>query len=112
MSFASPEKEKYFLFIYEVITWEKILKRASNYYSPRSVTAVLPVARSDAHAFEPDWVIEFQAIGLHVDVSSWESQHSSCFFLCFPQLGASQFSVRVVRGAVQESPRHASRHAQ
>jgi len=29
MSFASPEKEKYFLFIYEVITWEKILKRAT-----------------------------------------------------------------------------------
>jgi hypothetical protein len=23
LSFASPEKEKYFLFIYEVITWEK-----------------------------------------------------------------------------------------
>jgi len=29
LSFASPEKEKYFLFIYEVITWEKILKRAT-----------------------------------------------------------------------------------
>jgi len=29
VSFASPEKEKYFLFIYEVITWEKILKRAT-----------------------------------------------------------------------------------
>jgi hypothetical protein len=23
LSFASPEKENYFLFIYEVITWEK-----------------------------------------------------------------------------------------
>jgi hypothetical protein len=23
LSFASPEKEKYFLFIYEVITWKK-----------------------------------------------------------------------------------------
>jgi hypothetical protein len=33
MSFASPEKEKYFLFIYEVFTLEKILKRCSNHYS-------------------------------------------------------------------------------
>jgi hypothetical protein len=32
LSFASPEKEKYFLFIYQVITWEKILKRSRNYY--------------------------------------------------------------------------------
>jgi len=32
MSFASPEKEKYFLFIYEVITWEKFHKRAANHY--------------------------------------------------------------------------------
>jgi len=29
LSFVSPEKEKYFLFIYEVITWEKILKRGT-----------------------------------------------------------------------------------
>jgi hypothetical protein len=29
LSFASPEKEKYFLFIYDVITWEKISKRSS-----------------------------------------------------------------------------------
>jgi len=28
----SPEKEKYFLFIYEVITWEKIYKRSTIYY--------------------------------------------------------------------------------
>jgi hypothetical protein len=34
LSFASPEKEKYFLFIYEVITWEKFNKRPSNYYWP------------------------------------------------------------------------------
>ena len=32
LSFASPEKEKYFLFIYEVITWEKIYKRSTNPY--------------------------------------------------------------------------------
>jgi hypothetical protein len=32
LSFASPEKEKYFLFIYEVITWGKILKRPSIHY--------------------------------------------------------------------------------
>ena len=33
LSFASPEKEKYYYFIYDVITWEKILKRSSTYYS-------------------------------------------------------------------------------
>jgi hypothetical protein len=33
LSFASPEKEKYYYFIYDVITWEKILKRSSIYYS-------------------------------------------------------------------------------
>ena len=32
LSFASPEKENYFLFIYEVITWEKIYKLPSIYY--------------------------------------------------------------------------------
>ena len=32
LSFASPEKEKYFLFIYEVITWEIFHKRAANHY--------------------------------------------------------------------------------
>jgi len=32
LSFASPEKEKYFLFIYEVITWEKFHKRCRLYY--------------------------------------------------------------------------------
>ena len=30
LSFASPEKEKYFLFIYEVITWEKRKKSLAN----------------------------------------------------------------------------------
>jgi len=29
LSFASPEKEKYFLFIYEVITWGKKKKNAA-----------------------------------------------------------------------------------
>jgi len=38
LSFASPEKEKYFLFIYKVITWEKILKRATIHYWQRSLT--------------------------------------------------------------------------
>jgi hypothetical protein len=33
LSFASPEKEKYHYFIYDVITWEKFLKRFSTYYS-------------------------------------------------------------------------------
>ena len=33
LSFASPEKEKYYYFIYDVITWEKNLKRSSTYYS-------------------------------------------------------------------------------
>jgi hypothetical protein len=32
MSFPSPEKEKYFLLIYEVITWEKFHKRATIHY--------------------------------------------------------------------------------
>ena len=29
-SFTSPEKENYLFYIYEVITWEKILKRGTN----------------------------------------------------------------------------------
>jgi len=29
--FCFAEKEKYFLFIYEVITWEKFHKRAANH---------------------------------------------------------------------------------
>ena len=33
LSFASPEKEKYYYFIYDVITWEKFHKRSSTYYS-------------------------------------------------------------------------------
>jgi hypothetical protein len=33
LSFASPEKEKYFLFIYELITWEKEKLRCRIYYS-------------------------------------------------------------------------------
>jgi len=32
LSFASPEKEKYFLFIYEVITWDFFLKRFNIHY--------------------------------------------------------------------------------
>ncbi len=32
LSLASPEKEKYFLFIYDVITWEIFYKRAANHY--------------------------------------------------------------------------------
>ena len=32
LSFASPEKEKYLFYIYEVITWEKFHKRAANHY--------------------------------------------------------------------------------
>ena len=32
LSFASPEKEIFFLFIYEVITWEKFHKRAAIHY--------------------------------------------------------------------------------
>ena len=32
LSFASPEKEKYFLFIYEVITWGKRKKSSAIYY--------------------------------------------------------------------------------
>jgi hypothetical protein len=35
LSFASPKKEKYFLFIYEVITWEKRKKSPANHYSQR-----------------------------------------------------------------------------
>jgi hypothetical protein len=31
--FASPEKEKCYLFIYEVITWEFFYKRSANHYS-------------------------------------------------------------------------------
>jgi hypothetical protein len=31
-SFASPEKEKYFLFIYEVITWGKRKKSSAIHY--------------------------------------------------------------------------------
>jgi len=33
LSFASPEKENYYIYIYEVITWEKFHKRAANHYS-------------------------------------------------------------------------------
>jgi hypothetical protein len=33
LSFASPEKENYYFYIYDVITWEKILKRCRHYYS-------------------------------------------------------------------------------
>jgi len=29
---VEPEKEKYFLFIYEVITWEFFLKRSTIHY--------------------------------------------------------------------------------
>ena len=32
LSFASPEKEKCFLFIYEVITWEFFYKRSTIHY--------------------------------------------------------------------------------
>ena len=32
MSFASPEKEKYLFYIYDVITWEKKLKFSDDYY--------------------------------------------------------------------------------
>ena len=32
LSFASPEKEKYFVYIYDVITWEKLYKRFRLYY--------------------------------------------------------------------------------
>jgi len=35
VSFASQEKEKYFVFIYEVISWGKILKRPTIHYSFR-----------------------------------------------------------------------------
>jgi hypothetical protein len=34
-SFTSPEKEIYYLFICDVITWGKILKLSSNYYCRR-----------------------------------------------------------------------------
>jgi hypothetical protein len=33
-----PEKEKYYYFIYDVITWGKILKRSSTYYSHTHTT--------------------------------------------------------------------------
>ena len=33
LSFASPEKENYLFYIYEVITWEKIYKRSAIHYS-------------------------------------------------------------------------------
>jgi hypothetical protein len=32
MSFASPGKENYYIYIYAVITWEFFSKRSSNYY--------------------------------------------------------------------------------
>jgi hypothetical protein len=32
LSFASPEKENYYIYIYAVITWEFFYKRSSNYY--------------------------------------------------------------------------------
>ena len=32
LSFASPEKEKYFVYIYDVIAWEKLYKRFRLYY--------------------------------------------------------------------------------
>jgi hypothetical protein len=33
LSFASPEKENYYIYIYAVITWEIFHKRAANHYS-------------------------------------------------------------------------------
>ncbi len=43
LSFASPEKEKYYLFIYEVITLENFLKRATIHYwgGDRSIPTVV-----------------------------------------------------------------------
>jgi hypothetical protein len=35
LSFASPEKENYYIYIYAVITWEIFYKRPSNYYCGR-----------------------------------------------------------------------------
>jgi hypothetical protein len=43
----APEKEKYYYFIYDVITWEKIYKRSSTYYYP------LMCARPHAYALNP-----------------------------------------------------------
>ena len=34
LSFASPEKENYYFFIHDVITWEKGKKGAEQYYLP------------------------------------------------------------------------------
>ena len=41
LSFASPEKEKYLFYIYEVITWENFHKEARIYYSPQSLHVLL-----------------------------------------------------------------------
>jgi len=32
LSFASPEKENLYIYIYDVITWEKFVKRSVHYY--------------------------------------------------------------------------------
>jgi hypothetical protein len=37
LSFASPEKENLYIYIYDVITWKKKAKSFSNYYSHETV---------------------------------------------------------------------------
>jgi hypothetical protein len=50
LSFASPEKEKYFLFIYEVITWEFFYKRSTNHYYRFLVKILSLYLLPDAHS--------------------------------------------------------------